>query len=175
MHIPSSMNQTFSAGISVVNIAVAPDLNAGGSIIQTITDSNRDRLNSVGSRVDSINFNITTRDHVDSGIIEFVVAKLERQHDVPTATVEPLPTNADILSTGLQQAMRLNNPGRVLKFGTFAYTPELAMSRNISVNFAKYKLSSVRSGDYFLIILYNRTDTNPITLDVQMRYKELKS
>jgi len=176
MHIPSSMNNILGASTSILIIAVAPDLNAGGSIIQTITDSNRDRLNSIGSKVNSVNFNVTTRENTASGIIEYAIWKLERQTDVPQVVVSPMPTNVDIEATGLQQAMRLNMPGRIIMFGTFAYTPEVAMSRVLIGKFAKFKLSSVRPGDYFGILLYNRSSgAQPVTIDIQMRYKELKS
>lgn len=172
-HVPATIGTVPGANIATIILAAVPSQVAGVAATTDVEARDRDRTCAIGSHVNSIVFDIALRGAPTTGYVEYAVFKLERQTAVPTLGVVSMPTSATITTIGLQQAMRTANPGRIVKFGQIPYTAETTRVARISANFKKYRLSSVRQGDYFGIVIYNRTGT--VTFDVQMRYKEILS
>ena len=96
--------------------------------------------------------------------------KAERQAATPTIGLAPIPSTATVTTGGLQQAYRMAMPGRVMKFGALPYTSSQRLSREISVNWAKFRKSKTRPGDYYGLTLYNDSD-NGVTFSMECRYK----
>ncbi len=173
-HIPTSIGNAPGINNAVLIIAVAPARDAGGAVSQDNEARDRDRLCSVGSNVNSIIFDVSMRQIEDEGILEYAIFKLERQLSAPVLGTAPIPTAGEMNGEGLQQALRRHIPGRVIKFGLVAFTAETTRAIKLRGDFKKFRLSSVRSGDYFCILLFNRSNAGTAnTFDCQMRYKEL--
>ncbi len=104
------------------------------------------------------------------GYYEYAVVKYERSTSVPSIGTDPVPSSADITTVGLQQSVRSLSPGYVLQYGQIPCVPNINVHRVIKINWAKFKKSLVRDGDYFCIIFFNRSNTTNI-YDLQIRYR----
>ncbi len=171
IHIPSTIAAAPGANTSIVFIISSPSIFADGSASDNIEAQDKDRTVNVGHHIGRINISLSIRNPTASGIMEFGVFKVERVASTPALGVFPIPSSAENNSQGLQQSMRLQNPGKVFHFSQRAYTPELAVVHNITVSPAKYKLSKFKAGDHWVLMIHNR-GTAQVTVDLQMRYKE---
>ncbi len=149
----------------------SPSIFAAGSASSNIEAQDKDRTVNVGHHIGSLNLDVTIRDTFSSGVVEFCVFKVERASTTPVIGTHPVPSNAQVLSQGLQQACRLANPGKVFHYSQRVFTTEIAVSHKIRVSPAKFKLSKVKAGDHWMLQIFNRSG-GTISYDVQMRYKE---
>ncbi len=172
MHVPSSMSNAVASFGNVVFFAALP-ANYGiiGSALSADTFENSDRLQlcPLGCMISSVVFNISIRDVITSGTIEYAIFKVERASETPTTNQVYLPNDTEIGSIGLQAAMRQYQPGRVIKYGQIAVAAEQPRVLSIKGNYGKFKMAKLRTGDYYGIIIFNRA-SDITTIDVQSRY-----
>ncbi len=105
-----------------------------------------------------------------TGYYEYALVKYERSTSVPVIGTDPVPTSADIATGGLQREIRSMTPGYLIKYGQIAITPQTTKITVIKANWAKYKKALVRDGDYYCLVIFNRSDGASF-YDVQTRYK----
>ncbi len=173
-HSPSTMDQQMLSNKGTVVVSVTPNLNAGGSMGSERLST--DRLNDVanGSKIGQISYTLQMEpDATAVGTIEWLCFRMERQFAAPVLGTNPLPTDAEITSSGLQQMMRSNLPGWVMKFGAFPISPELPSVRTIAVSPSRMGMGPIKDGDYSGIVLFNRT-SGPVNFSVQMRFKSFR-
>ncbi len=143
----------------------------GTSLVTARTGvSNREQENTVGSKLGLCTIEISFTPE-GPGIIEYAVFKRERQSSIPSLG-SGLPSNADILSSGLQTAQAVEMPARTVNYGQLAVASEQPRVRKLIINWDKFKMSSIRTGDWYGITIFNRSLTNT-EVDVQVRYKEI--
>ena len=171
MHVPSTMEQASATDILALVFAQTPSLDAGGSATANIEASDRDRTVNVGNSMGSVVFDISIRNVVATGTMEFVVFRCERAFAVPVVGTDPVPSSSDCNLQGCQQAFRMALPGRVLHFSQMALTTETTRIKQIRVNPGKFRMSKIRPGDYLALGIFNKTGGS-VTWSVQMRYKE---
>ncbi len=171
IHVPSTMDQNLVKDVASLIVISAPSIFAAGSASSNIEAQDKDRTVNVGHHIGRLNLDIGFRNMITDGIIEFCVLKVERDDSVPAIGTHPIPSSAEILSQGLQQACRMANPGKVFYFAQRAYTIEMPFVQKITVSPAKYKLSKCKAGDHWILILFNRGTQN-CTFDYQGRFKE---
>ncbi len=172
IHVPSTMEQTTAIDTGSIVYAQVPSLLAGGSASANIEASDRDRTVNVGnSIVGSITFNFSTRFAPNAGTIDFCVFRVERSFITPVIGTDPIPSSAEMLTQGVQQAMRMNLPGRIIHFSTRSYAVEQPITHTIRVNPAKFRMAKVRPGDHIGIMIFNR-GSGALIWSMQMRYKE---
>ncbi len=171
IHVPSTMAGTIGTNVGVAIVITSPSIFAAGSASSNIEAQDKDRTVNVGHHVGTFNLDLTIRTTINNGVIEFCVFKVERVDTTPVIGTHPVPSNAEMLSQGVQQAVRLANPGKTFHFSQRAYTIEQPISHKIKVSPAKFKLSKVKAGDHWMLILFNR-GAQQITFDYQARYKE---
>ncbi len=152
-------------------IIMSPSIFAGGSASSNIEAQDKDRTANVGHHLGQLNLSIGMRGSTNSGLLEYGVTHVERALSTPALGNNNLPTSAEIGTQGMQQALRMENPGRVFHWSQRAYTIESTLVQNIRVSPAKYKRSKVKAGDHWVLIVHNR-GAAAVTLDIQMRYKE---
>jgi len=177
MHLPSSMGNSVASSTSVTFFAAnAGTFNTTASGLNVAREalSNRQGEVTIASKIFRIVYDITiqpdTQGSLAGGAIEYVVFKIERSAVVPT-TGAGLPTDIDITTLGLQAAFRQVQPGRVLVFGQIPYTEQTTNVRTIVGRYGKYKLSTMRTGDWYGIMLYNRAANAP-NISIQSRFNE---
>ncbi len=170
MHVPSNIDASVLPNAQQLVFAVVPSIDAGASATDNIAGEDRDRTVDVGNSVDSINFACSVRSTSASGLIAYVCFKLERKLSVPVVAFDTIPSNASATAIGIQQAWRILNPGRVLKYGKIAYTLETTRVFNVQLSLAKFKMSKIRPGDYVGICFLNQGSASA-RLDTEMRYK----
>ncbi len=172
MHIPSSINNSVLNNATVVFYPAVPANYAViGSPVTGDTFEQADRSQAVviGSHIDTIIYNVSFRNIESDGVIEWAIFKIERAHEVPDGN-PLLPTDTEIQTEGLQTALRRYQPGRVIKFGTVAVAPEQPRVISLKANYRKFKMSKIRTGDYYGMICFVRgiTSTN---IDFHGRYQ----
>lgn len=173
-HSPSTMEQSFLSNVGAEIYAVTPNVNAGGSLAIDRLDTDRLTDCANGSKIGKVTFTLTLEPAPGIiGTIEFMVFRVERQFVVPILGTNPLPTNAEIAGSGLQQTMRQNLPGWCMKFGGFPVTAEVAQIRNIVVSPSRMGMPAMRDGDYLGIVIFNRTNGS-IGYSMQMRYRSYR-
>ncbi len=171
-HSPSSMGNVVPTNDQLVTFMAVATVTAGTSMTTNRLES--DRLvevangHLVGQTTWDVGFQVGSE--TQSGYVEYVIFKAERQPTTPVVGTHPIPTDAEVIASGMQQMYRSNMPGWVLKFGTIPVTSETIVTRQISINWAKFRKGKVRDGDFFGITFFNRTATN-LTIDWQCRYK----
>ncbi len=172
VHVPSTMEQSTAADVGSIVYAQTPSLFAGGSASSNIEASDRDRTVNVGnSIIGAITFNFSSRSTAVAGTIDFCVFRVERSFITPVIGTDPIPSSAEMLTQGVQQAMRMNLPGRVIHFSTRSYAVEQPINHLIRVTPAKFRMAKVRPGDHIGIMIFNR-GSGTIIWSMQMRYKE---
>ncbi len=165
------MGSAPAANISFVTIIASPSLFAGQSASNNIEAQDKDRTVNIGHHIGRLNLAITTRGTTSNGIVEYCVFKVERQDATPTLGNFPIPSSSEVATQGLQQACRLQNPGKVFHFSQTAFATHQTTVKNIVVSPAKYRLSKFKAGDHWILMIHNRSAI-AINIDVQMRYKE---
>ncbi len=171
IHVPSTMGGTLSANIAQVIIITSPSINAGGSATTNIEAQDKDRTVNVGHHIGRFNIDINIRNTIGGGVFEFCVFKGERLATTPILGTHPVPSTANILAQGMQQATRLHNPGKTFHFSKRVYTIEQAIAHKIIVSPAKYKTSKCKAGDFWVLMIFNRGGTE-VTFDYECRFKE---
>ncbi len=171
IHVPSTIGGSLGSKIATVLVIQSPSIFAAGSASSNIEAQDKDRTVNVGHHIGTLNLNLNVRIATADGIVEFAVLKVERASTTPILGTHPIPSSAEIDSQGLQQAVRLANPGKVFHYSARAYTAEHNFIHNIRVSPAKFKLSKVKAGDHWLLMVFNRGGST-ITTDFQARYKE---
>lgn len=172
MHLPSSIGNSINAGSSVINYAaVVANYGITGTALTSDLNEQVDRSQTVrlGENIDTITWDIGLSP-VDTGIIEICVFKVERANSVPTTDGTLLPANSTITTTGLQAAMRQYQPGRIIHYRKVGVAAAQPRAIKVVGNFAKFKMSKIRTGDYYGIAIYNRTPGICI-IDFEARYK----
>ncbi len=168
------MDQSFLTNKGAIVIAATPNLNAGGSMGSERLST--DRLNDVanGSIVGRITYTLQLEPSAaGAGTIEWCCFRTERSFAAPVLGTDPFPTDAEIAASGLQQMMRSNLPGWVLKFGAFAISAEIPRVVTITVAPNRLGAGKMKDGDYHGIIFFNRTN-GTIAWSVQMRFKSYR-
>ncbi len=170
-HVPSTMEQTSSTNTQSLIFSTVSTVTAGTSASSNRLETDRDREVSNGEKVGFTRFTLQMEPSGGAtGNIEFVLFKAERQNTTPVIGTFPIPSNTDVLNQGIQQAYRLNMSTWVCKFGSFPVSGETPTTRNITINWAKFKKGTVKDGDNYCLAFFNRTD-GPILYSVQMLYK----
>ncbi len=173
-HSLSTMEQSFLSNKAAVIVAASPNQNAGGSMTDERIETDRLTLCANGSKLGAITYTLQLDPATTTlGTIEFCCFRMERQFSAPVIGVDPLPTEAEITSSGLQQMMRQNLPSWVMKFGVFPITEAISVAKSITVSPGKLGMPAMRDGDYTGIILFNRTNGS-IGYGVQMRYRSYR-
>ncbi len=171
IHVPSTMQGTITNAVSNVLVIVSPSIFAAGSASSNIEAQDKDRTVNVGHHVGRLNIDLSIRDTTADGVIEFCVYKVERADSTPALGTHPVPSTAEILAQGMQQACRMANPGKVFHYSKRAYTVENTYTHKIVVSPAKYKLSKLKAGDHWILQVFNRGSAT-VTFDFEARYKE---
>ncbi len=171
IHVPSTMAQTLTANNTALVVLQSPSIFAGGSASSNIEAQDKDRTVNVGHHIGTFNISIGFQDSTNSGVLEFAVLQSERATSTPGLGNNNLPTNAEISSQGMQQATRMENPGRVFHFSQRPYTIEQTVVQNIKVSPAKFKRSKCKAGDHWILLVHNRGSA-ALNFDFQCRYKE---
>lgn len=175
-HVTAVMGQSPTSGTSVTHfIGNAGTYQLTGTDVQTATAtlSNREQEYTIGSHLGTSTINITFRGASASGSYQIVVFKRERQAAVPINGTG-LPALARIIAVGMQMAFREEMPGRVLHFQTVGIALNQPRALVLKIPWAKYKLSKMRSGDWYGISIFNQGTTDG-EFDIQTRTKELIS
>ncbi len=172
IHVPSTIGGNLAANVAQVFVIVSPSIFAAGSASSNIEAQDKDRTVNVGHHIGTLNLDLTARQPGQSGVVEFCVIKVERADSTPSIGSHPVPSTAEIVSQGMQQACRMANPGKVFHYSKRAYTAEIAVVHKIRVSPAKFKLSKCKAGDHWLLIAMNRDVAGGITFDFEARYKE---
>ncbi len=171
-HSPALIGNAPANGIGLLHVFAHAGSLAGGSMGGARTGG-EDRLTELdtGRKLGPVTIDIGIIPATgQQGFYEYAIVKYERSTSVPVVGVDPVPSSADMVSNGLQQAVRSLTPGYVIRFGLIPVTTETTVVRKITVNFAKFRKAKVRDGDYFCIIFYNRTQATG-TYDLHFRYK----
>jgi len=166
-HVPSSIGLNLSANQATVFIMAnaGANLTTGGSAsIARESLSNREQENTIGSKIFRSTLTISLTPGMTPGAVEFAICKVERAGTVPTSDGTLLPTAVDITTQGLQQAIRTHQPGRVIHYQKVAIANEQPRVVTVRIPWSKYKMQTVRTGDFYLCMLYNRLS--------QCRYNE---
>ncbi len=171
VHVPTTMGTGLTTNNAFVFIIESPSIFAAGSASSNIEAQDKDRTVNVGHHLGRLSIDISLRVPVSTGVVECTVFKVERHDTTPTLGSHPIPSVAQINTQGSQQAIRMANPGKVFHFSTIAYTTGTTRTKKIIVSPAKFRLSKVKAGDHWCMVLFNRS-ANTVTIDVQARYNE---
>ncbi len=171
IHVPSTMGGTIGTGNEATLVIQSPSIDAGGSASSNIEAQDKDRTVNVGHHMGQATIDFTCRVTTADGVLEFGVVHVERNDTTPAIGSHPLPSGSEINTQGLQQALRLASPGRVVHFSQRAYSVENTFVHKIRFRPSKFKASKVKAGDYWMLIVHNRGSAE-ITYDFQCRYKE---
>ncbi len=172
IHVPSTIGGTLALNTSQAIVIVSPSIFAAGSASSNIEAQDKDRTVNVGHHVGRLNIDISIRNALNDGVIEFCLLKVERADSTPVIGTHPIPSSAEITSQGMQQACRLANPGKVFHYSKRVYTIEQNIVHKIIVSPAKYRLSKLKAGDHWILVMNNRAAANAVTFDFEARYKE---
>ncbi len=171
IHVPSTMATALATGTAFVTIIASPSLFAGQSASSNIEAQDKDRTVNLGHHIGRLNLDITVRNTSGDGVVEFCVFKVERVATTPVLGTHPIPSSATIQAQGMQQACRLDNPGKVFHFSKRPYSIENTVVHKIIVSPAKYKLSKFKAGDHWVLMMHNR-GPQTVTIDYEGRFKE---
>lgn len=169
-HSPSLLGNAPAANVGLLHVLVHANGLAGGSMNADRRDE--DRLTEVGNgrhirnMIVSIGFIPSAN---SQGYYELGFIKYERSFTVPTLGTDPVPSTANMLSVGLQQEVRSLTPGYMVKYMQVPISAETTKIISVKVDWAKYKKSMVRDGDYFTLLVFNRTAAAG-TYDINTRF-----
>lgn len=165
------MGGSLAAGGETLFVLESPSIFAAGSASSNIEAQDKDRTVNVGHHIGTFYIDTSVRSTTADGVVEFCVFKVERAAATPAIGTHPVPSATDIASQGLQQACRLANPGKVFHYSKLTYSAEHPATHKIKVSPAKFKLSKVKAGDHWLLLVHNRAAV-AVTFDFEARYKE---
>lgn len=171
IHVPTTMAQTITANTASLVVISSPSIFSAGSASSNIEAQDKDRTVNVGHHIGTFNISLGHRNITGQGIIEYCIFKVERHDSTPAIGSHPVPSTAEVLSQGMQQAVRMANPGKTFHFSMRAYAIDQTMVHNIKVSPAKFKLSKCKAGDHWILLMFNRGPTS-VAFDYQARFKE---
>ncbi len=171
IHVPATIAGTAAVNVNTLLIIESPSIFAAGSASSNIEAQDKDRTVNVGHHMGKFEIDLAFHNIINDGILEFCVFKVERSDATPAVGTHPVPSDADVLGAGLQQACRLANPGKVFHFSQRSYNLETPLTHKIRVSPAKYRLSKVKAGDHWVLMIFNR-GAQAVTYNFQCRYKE---
>ncbi len=171
IHVPATIAGTLVANVSQAIVIVSPSIFAAGSASSNIEAQDKDRTANVGHHIGTLNLDISIRTTTADGVVEFCILKVERADTTPVIGTHPIPSSSEVNTQGMQQACRLANPGKVFHYSKRAYTTEISFVHKIKVSPAKFKLSKLKAGDHWMMIINNRS-ANSCVFDFEARYKE---
>ncbi len=169
-HVPSAMSNSPAANIAIVFVAGVAARLAGAAITVDVTDEDRDREIGIGRRVGNMVATLTVATATTSGILEYAWVKVEKADTTP-ALGTLLPTSAECLASGTQQAIRQEQPGQVIHYGSMPFTSETTATRRIVAKWGKYGMAKCRIGDHFIFYVFQRTGTASTVYNVEFLYK----
>ena len=152
--------------ITFVAVSTVP---AGTSMATSRLDTDRATEVSSGALVGRTTISIGMVPGATSGYLEYVVFKVQRSHVTPVKGTDPMPSDASVISAGLQQMYRQNMPGWVIQYGQIPISAETPRVKDIKIDWNKFRMAKVRDGDFYGITYFNRT-ASTITFDWQARY-----
>lgn len=173
MHIPSSIGNTLAANTLGLVLCVTPSTVAGSGATVATEQGNKSTTVATGSKVNQVITDIAFSNASGVGYIELCAFKAERLFAAPAVGTNPIPTTTEALTQGLQQIARLNMPGWIFKYLQRPLSAETPTHFKLPVSLGKFKKSKWRIGDYYGIMIFNRS-TASITYDMQCRFKEIK-
>ncbi len=171
-HSPALMGNNPNNNVGLLHVLAHAGVLAGGSMGST-RSGGEDRLTEVdnGRHVGNMNINLAfTTVAAGTGYYEYALVKYERSTTVPIIGTDPVPASAVIVTDGLQNAVRSLSPGYLIQYGQIAVTPQTTRLKIIRANWSKFDKSLVRDGDYFCLIIFNRSDGQS-SYDIQTRYR----
>ncbi len=171
IHVPSTINGTIGAGAETLFVIVSPSIFAAGSASSNIEAQDKDRTVNVGHHVGTFFLDTSVRTTTGDGVVEFCIIKVERADATPAIGTHPIPSGTEISTQGTQQACRLANPGKVFHYSKLTYSAEHPQNHKMKVSPAKFKLSKVKAGDHWVLLVHNRSATS-VVFDFECRYKE---
>ncbi len=173
-HVPSTMDQSQAINVLSLIFSTVSTVVAGVSATTGRLDTDRDREVSNGEEVGRTTYTIQYEPAAGAfGTVEYCLFKAERQATTPVIGTHPIPSSADVLAQGIQQAFRLNMSTWVCRFGSFPVSAETPVVRNITINWKKFKKATVKDGDFYGLALFNRTQ-GTCAFSIQMRYKSYR-
>lgn len=170
-HSPSSMGNSILTAAQLVTFAVVAERLAGTALTTSRTGSDRQTEVQSGGQVNHITWDLQIQPGANQGTLEYLVFKVERSFVTPVVGTDPIPTDAQILSGGLQGSYRKNMPGWVMKYGAVGIAAEQPRVVKIKVNLKKFKKGTIRDGDHIGLVVFNRTGST-ITYGWSARYWE---
>ncbi len=171
MHVPSTVSGTIATVVSTNFVIVSPSIFAAGSASSNIEAQDKDRTVNVGHHIGQLVLDFSIRNTTADGALEFGVYKVERADSTPSIGTHPVPSNSEVSTQGMQQALRLANPGKVFHYSVVAFSADNTRTKHIVVSPAKFKLSKIKAGDHWCVLVFNRSGST-VTVDFQARYKE---
>ncbi len=171
IHVPSTMGGAPTGNLAVVHVIASPSIFAAGSASSNIEAQDKDRTVNVGHHIGRITIDYGISDPAFDGTMEFCVLKVLRADSTPVLGTHPIPSTAEILAQGMQQACRMANPGLVYYYGKISFSKERSATKKIVVSPAKYKQSKFKAGDHWILLIFNRSG-GVVTTNFECRYKE---
>ncbi len=167
------MSGTITTKVLSARFLCIPNSDAGASLGIAREGGDRDKEVNNGSVVGNITLNVSIRGITATGSLEIALIKVPRAHSVPTVGTDPVPTSAEVDSSGLQTMARENMPGWVYHYSIMSFATEQPVNKWCKLNLGKFRASKWRDGDYLMLLLFNRSGAT-ITVDHTARYYEYK-
>ncbi len=167
------MGNTILTNDQLVTFPAVANALAGASLSSDRDPGDRALDVGVGSKLGKFTVDATALPG-GSGLLEVICFKVQRAFATPVVGTDPIPTDAEIITGGLQGTYRRNMPGWVIKYFVRSQTVEQAGVIHFTIDWGKYKMGTVRGGDFYGITYFNRS-TVATTLDWQCRYKEYRA
>ncbi len=169
-HSPSSMGNSVPTFDQLVTYAVVSERLAGTALSTSRSSSDRQTEVQTGGQVGFVTWDVSLSPG-GIGSIEYCVFKAERQFTTPVVGTDPIPADADLVSSSMQSEYRMNMPGWILKFGILAVASEQPRTLKVTVNLKKFKKSTFRDGDFLGLAFFNRVGAST-TIGWAARYWE---
>lgn len=173
-HSPASMAQSLNADLGLLVVLGKANEMAGTALATDRDAGDRQQDlqtgNIMGNTTVTITGDATTTSHGHLGVVFY---RLPRSFTVPVIGTDPIPSDADCVSGGMQASYRKNLPGYIIKYLMFPYSAETPFTRIISLNWAKFRMAKIRDGDFFVMNLHN-FGTGQINFNWEARYYEYK-
>ncbi len=113
---------------------------------------------------------LTVQAPVTNAILEYAWLKVDKADVVPSLGTL-LPTSLECDTQGTQQAVRQEQPGRVIHYGTLPLTPGMTATRTVKANWAKYGKARVHIGDHYIFFVFQRAGSASNLYNVEFLYK----
>ncbi len=169
-HSPALMGNVPATGSGLLHVLAHATVLAGVSMSTNRFDEDRNTEVANGRNIHNmiVTFAVTPA-AATSGYYELGFIKYERSTSVPAIGTDPVPASATIAADGMQNAVRSLSPGYMIKYMQIPVTAEMSTTRSIPINWGKYKKAKVKDGDYFVLLVFNRTGGSA-TYDIQTRF-----